>query len=667
MAAINILLLGCFSVQVLANSPVKIMPLGDSITVGVGSTSFNGYRKPLYEAMVTNGYNFDFVGTQNNGDFSDPQHEGHSGWHAEKPDTIYDINDQVYGWLVAYPADIVLLHIGTNDISSGGQNANEVSNILDEIDRFSIDIKVILALIVNRRKDASASLQQATTQFNVDVNNMAQNRIAAGDDIAIVNMESALDYNIPGDMYDTLHPNDSGYSKMANVWFNMLDSIINPPVITSEPIVIATISQPYSYDVDIDANCYPKPTYALTECPNGMTIDPNIGFVEWLPTVTGDFNVTVVVSNGQPPDANQSFVINVDHSIRFDAASSASSSSNGNTLTWQHTIGNNGNRILVVGVAGEDDDTSSNLSISSVRYNDVNMILVEGSSETVSSADTYLKTELYYLLDANLPSLPGDYNVIVTYSGNVSKRCAGAISLANVEQQPREAVAANSNVSQNTISTNITTQTDNSWVIDIVGCGNNGSFFTNAEGMVMRFDANSDSSTAAGSTKLVESAQETTMSWTFSGANRLSHSAAAFAPVSYIISGYISEPNEMPVEGVLVSADSNGGYDVNDITDVNGYYEVRVPSRWSGTVTPIKNGNLFAPSQQTYSNVITDCLEQNYQDISNYDLDDNGSIGWSDVEVICDNWLDVGTNIPGDIYKDDIVNFLDFAEFAQVW
>jgi lysophospholipase L1-like esterase len=652
--------LGCFQTHTIASGPVRIMPLGDSITEGVGSINFNGYRKPLYQSLVTNGCNFDFVGTQTSGDFPDPHHEGHGGYHAKRPDTIYDIHDQVYGWLVAHPADIILLHIGTNDISVGGQSANEISNILDEIDRFSTDIKVILALIIDRQTHSPV-----TTQFNIDVNNMAQSRIATGDDITIVDMEHALNYAT--DMYDYLHPNDVGYPKMANVWFNTLDSIINPPSITSEPIVIATVYQLYSYDVDIDANCYPQPTYALTVCPNGMTIDPNTGLIEWQPTVTGDFNVTVEASNGQPPDANQSFVITVDHSIKFDAASSASSSSNGTTLIWQHTIGNNDNRILVVGVAGEDNDTSSDLVISSVKYDDVNMALVEGSGEIVSSVGTYMKTELYYLLDANLPLLPGDYNVIVTYSGDVSKRCAGAISLANVEQQAREAVATNSNVDQDTISTNITTQTDNAWVVDVVGCGNNGSFFTNAEGMVMRFDANSDSSTTASSTKLVEAAQETTMSWSFSGANRLAHSAAAFVPISYIISGYISEPNEMPVEGVLVSADANGGYDTNDITDANGYYEVWVPSQWSGKITPIKDGNLFTPADRTYSNVIMDWQEQNYQELSNYDLDDNGSIGWGDVGVICDNWLNLGPNIPGDIYKDDIVNFLDFAEFAKVW
>ncbi len=210
--AIYIVVMILVAASDLIATPVKIMPLGDSITFGLGSVDYNGYRKPLYNKLTAAGYNFDFVGSQTNGNFPDPSHEGYSGWHADTAGTS-DILGQVYNWLEANPPDIVLLHIGTNDITYGGQNANEVSGILAEIDRFSPDIKVVLALIINRCPYSST-----TTQFNYDVNEMAQNRIAAGDDIIIVNMESALDYAT--DMADSLHPNDTGYAKMADVWFD---------------------------------------------------------------------------------------------------------------------------------------------------------------------------------------------------------------------------------------------------------------------------------------------------------------------------------------------------------------------------------------------------------------------------------------------------------------
>jgi len=486
---------------------------------------------------------------------------------------------------------------------------------------------------------------------------MAQNRIAAGDDIIIVNMESALNYAT--DMADDKHPNSSGYGKMADVWFNALNNIL-PPSITTAPTTDVTVFEQYSYDVN--ASGYPEPTYELITSPNDMTIDHNTGLIEWRPTVPGNYNVTVKASNGQIPDANQNFVITVNGIIKFDTVSSDCNSSDSNTLSWQHAIITGiDKRILVAGIAGDDND-ANDLVISSVKYNDVNMALVEGSGIIVSSGDpkSYTKTELYYLLDDDLPSSPGDYTVEVIYNGNVSKRCGGAISLANVDQVEREAVAVNSNVDQNTISTNIITQTNSAYIVDIVGCGSSGSFLALADGMTERFNISSNNSTAAGSTKSVESAGETTISWAHSGANRLVHSVAVFAPSSHTITGYISEPNNTPIEGVLVSADMGG----SDITDANGYYELWVSYDWSGTVTPEKTGCLFAPLERIYNNVVTDLPGQNYKNVWIYDLDSSGFIGWGDVKIISENWLDSGQ---GDFNEDNIVNFVDFAEFAIVW
>jgi hypothetical protein len=51
------------------------------------------------------------------------------------------------------------------------------------------------------------------------------------------------------------------------------------------------------------------------------------------------------------------------------------------------------------------------------------------------------------------------------------------------------------------------------------------------------------------------------------------------------------------------------------------------------------------------------------------DIDSNGFIEWCDLEIMCENWLLVGPDVPGDLYKDEdnTVNFLDFAEFSPAW
>ncbi len=208
------------------SSPVRIMPLGDSITEGTYGNQdtrtesyITGYRQPLFLALQSSNYNVDFVGSLISGELATPlfdaDHEGHPGYFDEQ------IASGIYDWLTANPADIVLLHIGTNDlyVYSGDTSTTDVENILNEIFRFNKNITVVLALIINQSPPSSA-----VTQFNINLAAMAGKRIAAGDKIVLVDMEHALDYTT--DMTENLHPNDSGYDKMARVWFNALTPLL---------------------------------------------------------------------------------------------------------------------------------------------------------------------------------------------------------------------------------------------------------------------------------------------------------------------------------------------------------------------------------------------------------------------------------------------------------
>jgi lysophospholipase L1-like esterase len=204
--------------------PVRIMPLGDSITRGVaGSSDDTGYRRSLYLALTGAGHSVDFVGGQTDGiptDF-DRSHEGHDGWHADQ------IRDNIYGWLVANPADVVLLHIGTNDVSGGDEDAAEVAAILDNIDLYELDYGQQVTVFVARiilRNDAK---NPQTIAYNDAVEAQVVSRGAGGDQIDGLDMQSALAY--PGDLADTVHPNDAGYQDMADTWFAALDTFLRGP------------------------------------------------------------------------------------------------------------------------------------------------------------------------------------------------------------------------------------------------------------------------------------------------------------------------------------------------------------------------------------------------------------------------------------------------------
>ena len=48
------------------------------------------------------------------------------------------------------------------------------------------------------------------------------------------------------------------------------------------------------------------------------------------------------------------------------------------------------------------------------------------------------------------------------------------------------------------------------------------------------------------------------------------------------------------------------------VADANGNYLLTVPTNWSGTITPSKQGYIFSPANRTYSNVLADQTGQNY-------------------------------------------------------
>jgi len=85
------------------------------------------------------------------------------------------------------------------------------------------------------------------------------------------------------------------------------------PIITSTPIITATVGTAYTYNVtatDPDGHTL---TFSLTIIPPGMTINSSSGLINWTPTAAGDYNVMVKVSdNGSPVKSiTQSFTIQV--------------------------------------------------------------------------------------------------------------------------------------------------------------------------------------------------------------------------------------------------------------------------------------------------------------------------------------------------------------------
>jgi len=189
---------------------IKIMPLGDSITDGI--TVPGAYRTRLWKNITSNGYNVDFVGSMTGGpsDLGDKNHEGHSGWRIDQ------ISNNINYWMDTYKPQIVLLHIGTNDISQKYDLNNAPNRLGDLIDKICAKLpangKLYVATII------PISYADVRT-YNSQVAAVVQNKANQGKPVYLVDMYSALTLS---DLADGVHPNANGYNKMGDVWFNAI-------------------------------------------------------------------------------------------------------------------------------------------------------------------------------------------------------------------------------------------------------------------------------------------------------------------------------------------------------------------------------------------------------------------------------------------------------------
>ncbi|MER6069572.1 ricin-type beta-trefoil lectin domain protein [Streptomyces sp. NPDC001817] len=213
------------AVRAAAPATLRVMPLGDSITWGVGSPSGNGYRGFLWNRLSAEGHALDFVGSGRNGTMSDPDNEGHSGWWI---DQIAGIADSV---LARYRPNVVTLEIGTNDLNGGSPAATAADRLRALIDRITEDAPDATVLVGTVIISTSGTEEANRPAFNAKLPGIVQAEQAAGKHVRLVDL-SAL---TTADLSDPLHPNDDGYRKMADAFNTGVQAAdaagwIKPPV-----------------------------------------------------------------------------------------------------------------------------------------------------------------------------------------------------------------------------------------------------------------------------------------------------------------------------------------------------------------------------------------------------------------------------------------------------
>ncbi|KAK4189441.1 family 3 putative carbohydrate esterase [Podospora australis] len=213
--AVNHFNLGARAVQPLGNAvPLRIMPLGASITFGQASTHGNGYRAELRTQLTTAGNKVNMVGSRQSGTMADNDVEGWPGLRIEQvhqkaldPKSVSKFRPNVF-----------LINAGTNDavqnknVSTAGER---MEAMITDLYRLSPRAVIVLStLLMNKGQATEQNVLNINRQF-VNLVNKLRN---SGRRIVLADMHNDAG-PVWSDLADETHPNDGGYRKMANIWF----------------------------------------------------------------------------------------------------------------------------------------------------------------------------------------------------------------------------------------------------------------------------------------------------------------------------------------------------------------------------------------------------------------------------------------------------------------
>jgi lysophospholipase L1-like esterase len=200
---------------------VRIMPLGDSITEG--QANYNSFRYYLWQKLVADGHGVDFVGSRINHNGAQPPNydfdQNHEAWSGIRADQMLP---NIPGWLSAANPEIVLLHLGTNDIWQGyspGATAARIGQIIDAIRSVKPSIKIVLAQII-----PLASYEAKIVELNQALASLAASKHTSQSPIKLVDQYSG--FSLSSHSYDNVHTNNAGSQRMADRWYDAVAELL---------------------------------------------------------------------------------------------------------------------------------------------------------------------------------------------------------------------------------------------------------------------------------------------------------------------------------------------------------------------------------------------------------------------------------------------------------
>ena len=212
-------------------NPIQIVTLGDSITQAASGR--NSYRRDLWNSLVNNGYDIDFVGSQNRTRDDtlfpdrtfDPDHEGHWGWRTDEIINGRSGQGNLASWLTSYTPDIALIHLGSNDAFQNNSTESTISELRQVINILRQDNPNIVIFVAELIPTTNNTWNQRVQNLNNQIPQLVSTENRSNSPVILVDQNSG--FNAATDTYDGVHPNASGETKMAQRWFEAVRTYLD--------------------------------------------------------------------------------------------------------------------------------------------------------------------------------------------------------------------------------------------------------------------------------------------------------------------------------------------------------------------------------------------------------------------------------------------------------
>jgi len=225
-------------VSISAQAQVKIMAVGDSITegftadppagTGLGTAS---YRQEFENLLNQSNCSFEMVGSRRTNARRNPlvftgDHEGYSGHTADNFVTGRAPNPGIDASMAEHTPDVVLLHLGSNDMFQGQNIQETVLEIEDVVSRIlnaNGNAKILVANVIpwfgdsnSDNSDIPGSIQTLGTQITTAIDAMGN------PNVILTDVRSGYTQSLM--QADGVHPNADGEVHIADAFAAALDT-----------------------------------------------------------------------------------------------------------------------------------------------------------------------------------------------------------------------------------------------------------------------------------------------------------------------------------------------------------------------------------------------------------------------------------------------------------